>query len=710
MSDRRIVIADDDPNLLEYFHNIFERDSSLDFFDGEESSDSFQVTTFSDGAPLVDFFKAEHAEGRRIPICLLDMRMPTMDGLTAAEAVRSIDPEVFIVILTAYADVSAAEIRSRLKEDIYYVKKPFYEDELYSLVTSLFTSWTTRQALRESERHYRELVQALNEGIVGIDSEAAVNFVNERACEMLGYTEDVLLGRPLRSLIAAPFLDMLEDTLRLRREGRRFQYETALVRKDGRAVSVLASIAPKFSKSGVYQGSLAVVTDLTTRIQMERDLLKAKEGAEAANRAKSQFLANMSHEIRTPMNGVLGMTQLLLASELDPDQRHMAESVMTSGRALLTIINDILDFSKIEAGKLELESIDFNLEALLDDVKSLFAHEAAEKGLDLIFTRENGGPRLLRGDPGRLRQILLNVVGNAVKFTERGSVQVITALRRASSDHCEVIFEVRDTGVGIPFEAQSQMFDSFSQADESTTRKYGGTGLGLAISRQLCDLMHGRIYFTSIPGEGTTFHFTAMLEETASGSAKVLIPTTFAPSSDSLVGAVQPTATAPATMAGTAPPMQARVLVAEDAPVNREILKYFLENLGIQVDLVQDGREAVDAVSKVAYDLVIMDCQMPEMDGYEATRIIRERERKGTSPSSSSSPRSIDSDTSSDERPGVPIIALTAHVLEGDRGKCLEAGMNDYVPKPIGLQDITAVLERWLPSSLFPRPVQSTSG
>ncbi len=698
MNNRRILIADDDPNLLDYFCNIFERDNSLDFFSVEAPQDSFQVHTFSDGAPLVEFVQSEYAEGRRIPICLLDMRMPTMDGLTAAEAVRAIDPDIFVVIVTAYADTSADEIRRRLKEDIYYVKKPFYEDEIYSLVASLFTNWSTRMALRESEKRYRELVEQLSEGIIGSDSASKVTFVNRKMCEMLGYAEEEMLGRPLQTFVPEHSHTVLNEKLTLRRSGSGFQYDLDLQTKDGKDFSVLVSVAPKFSKSGDYIGSMSVVADITARIEMEKELVEARKAAEHANRAKSQFLANMSHEIRTPLNGILGMTEILLATELTKSQRRMAANIMTSGKSLLSIINDILDISKIEAGKLELESIDFSLKELLAEVKSLFEHQAEQKGLGLLFTLENTVPDSLRGDPGRLRQILINVIGNAIKFTEKGKVEVHVKQRRLPHGDHELSVEVSDTGVGIPLEAQDQIFGAFSQADGSTTRKFGGTGLGLAICRQLCKLMQGNIHFISKPGIGATFHFTVMLREGDSDKARTPERPRLPPSSVTPAGAAELAPQPPVLMGEFPARCLARILVAEDTLVNREILKHFLNNLPesreARIDLVQNGREALEACSKTEYDLIIMDCQMPEMDGYEATRRIREMEGKAALSLEAQEPAQ---GSRLNRRSRAPIIALTANAMEGDKQKCLDAGMDDYLAKPFSLKDIKSVLERWLP-------------
>ena len=392
------------------------------------------------------------------------------------------------------------------------------------------------------------------------------------------------------------------------------------------------------------------------RKKAEAEIIKAKEEAEAANAAQSQFLANMSHKIRTPLNGVMGMLQLLQITELTKEQKEYVSVSKTSSDALLVVLNDILDYSKIEAGKMELEKTAFNLGTVINDAVSLFKLSAQKKGLIIEVSIERDVPDNLIGDPFRLRQILSNLMGNAVKFTNEGQIDIsIRKIEERSNRKIKLEFVVKDTGIGIPPDKTDVLFKSFSQVDNSNTRKYGGTGLGLTISKSLVELMAGEIWVESREGEGSSFYFICILE--MAGVEKG--PTE--PSEEKQVEYQKEN--------------ELRLLLAEDDAVSRMVVEQFARRKGWKVTLAENGKEAVDMFQRMSFDAILMDVQIPVIDGYSATGIIRQKE------------------TLINRR--TPIIGMTAYALKGDKGKCLEAGMDDYISKPVNIDEFYATVELW---------------
>ena len=400
---------------------------------------------------------------------------------------------------------------------------------------------------------------------------------------------------------------------------------------------------------------LSIIRDVTARKLNEARLHEAVCKAEAASRAKSEFLANMSHEIRTPMNGVLGMTALALGGPLEAEQREYLEMAQDSAKSLLSLLNDILDLSKIEAGRLDIASIDFSPRDVVGNLMEAVALAARQKGIQLQAHVAPQVPHRVNGDPMRLRQVLMNLIGNAIKFTECGSVSVELHCSSVPSEGLRLTGAVTDTGIGVPADRQDHIFDAFAQADGSTTRRFGGTGLGLAICKRLLHLMNGTISVKSLPGKGSTFRFTVE---------------------------VRPATSAGANSCRSAEPKQSpsdralRVLLAEDNPVNRMVVVRLLEKLGHSVHVAVNGREAVRLFGNDYYDAVLMDVQMPEMDGLEATRLIRQAEM-----GSGSGRRA-------------PVIALTANAMSGDEQICIKAGMDAYLSKPIDPQILADTLNR----------------
>ena len=655
----------------------------------------------------------------------------------------------------------------------------------------------TEAALRESAEYFRAL---FDESPVAASIQAPdfrIVRANAAHTRMLGYTIDQVIGKDPMTFSHPEDVDLVHASRRTLNSAERgpVTFERRMLTGDGRTIWVRGH-AVRFSDASGERYTLTMLENITESKHVEKVLREAKEIAESASRAKSQFLANMSHEIRTPMNGVLGMTELLLGTPLSDKQRRFADAVYRSGEALLEIINDILDFSKIEAGKLELESVDFNLRTVVEDVFELLAPRAHQKRLELASRIEPAVPTVVRGDPMRLRQILTNLVGNAIKFTESGEVIVSVGVADAAAgnDEHRVTFEVRDSGIGMRPDALEKLFTVFMQADQSMSRRYGGTGLGLAISKQLVELMGGRISAESRFGEGSMFRFEVplvageaaavpppvdtgrlrgrrvilvednptnrnilesqlrgfgmdvatadngatalelmraaaragspfdaavvdmkmpimdgltmatelrrdpqlaeirmvMLTSLGSGNearlaydsgieAYLTKPVRQAELIDALGRVLQHEEPAVPAALTVAPGHRARVLIVEDNAVNQEVARAMLTELGCSIRLASDGREALAALRDEAFDLVFMDCQMPEMDGFEAVRRFRASAATGYA-----------------TRADVPIVALTANALAGDAERCLETGFTDYLAKPVRREQLDAALTRWI--------------
>ncbi|MCP9000065.1 PAS domain S-box protein [Pseudarthrobacter sp. RMG13] len=654
-----------------------------------------------------------------------------------------------------------------------------------------------REAIAQQES-LGAIVSSSADAIIGLTPDGVITSWNRGAERLYGYGADEVTGRGIQFLIPE-HLRRIEDALLadVRERGVARSFEAERVRKDGTTVPVSVTISPIRAEGGGVRGMAKIVRDITGQRRAAAELLAAREAALESSRLKSEFLATMSHEIRTPMNGVIGLTSLLLETPLDETQRRYAEGVRGAGAVLLALINDILDLSKLEAGKVDLDIAAFDPRVLVEEVAGLLSESARVKGLELIAFCRPDVPALLSGDAGRIRQVLLNLASNAVKFTPAGEVSVRVQPVHQHPRRPALRFEVRDTGIGIEPEHHRRLFESFSQADSSTTRRYGGTGLGLAISRRLTEVMGGEIGLTSAPGEGSTFWFVLPLqpatasvgsEEAAVRSpdlltgVRVLIvddnatnrlvletqlrawnmdPDTIGdaraaldrcrqavtagrpfeivvldmcmPEMDGLdlaraIRADRVLAPASLIMLTSSPqldpaelaaagvrewlmkpvrsselydrllrlrggaqaaedlaarrmpetqsqPRKGRILVVEDNEVNQLVAREMVKRLGYLVDVVSDGAEAVSAVAAASYAAVLMDCHMPVVDGFEATRTIRKGEGTGH----------------------LPIIAMTASALDEDREKCLAAGMDDYLTKPVDPSALEAALERWVP-------------
>ncbi len=533
---------------------------------------------------------------------------------------------------------------------------------------------TERKRLERDAERERAFVTRVIDSIPNLIfvKDAAGNFVlvNDAVASLFHSTKESLVRRHNADVHAN------KDDLAL------YESIEAVVLREGKTVVAEETFAPPGESPRTYITTkgpiesatgeplvMATSVDVTELKRVEAELRTAKDAAEAAARAKSQFLATMSHEIRTPLNGVIGMTDLLLASPLTADQRDMAETARQSADALLSIVNDVLDYSRIEEGRMEVESLPLRVDNAIGEVIDLLADQAERQQLVL---QSSIGPRLGRtvaGDPLRLRQVLLNLVSNAIKFTPSGEVTVRARTTDEDDTSVRVRFEVADTGIGIPADAIPRLFQAFVQADGSTTRRYGGSGLGLAICKRLVELMGGNIGAYSTEGRGSTFWFVLPMARTTDQIEVVSAPSIRVPAP----------AVLPATPSASPLPRR-RVLVVEDNIVNQIVVKRMLERLGCKVDVVADGTEAILAAFQARYALVLMDVQMPGLDGHAATRAIRAREGDGRH---------------------MPIVALTANALAGDRAKCIESGMDDFLAKPVELAQLERTLARWSDDSVI---------
>jgi two-component system, sensor histidine kinase and response regulator len=617
----------------------------------------------------------------RPDLVLMDIQLAgPMDGITAATAIRD-KTQIPVVFLTAFTTEVALD-RAKRAQPYGFVIKPFSQRELHSALEMALYKCQAEAELREAAQHTHTVLNKMVEGVITIDSTGTIEMANQAACAIFGYRLSEMVGHNLSKLMPEPdqsrhdgylrhyeetgearMIGMARDVIALRKGGIEFPINLSVSRVQRAGRNIFIGCVRDLTEQRHFMEEIRRHRDRLEELIAERtaELTLARQQADAANQAKSMFVAHLSHEIRTPMNAILGFTQILKSDALTPRQLEGVGKIERAGQHMMSVINDVLDFTKVDANRLVLEEVDFHLPTLLADVLSFVSESALAKGLHLTLHASEVLP-WLRGDPTRLRQALLNYVANAVKFTEQGSITVRVSCRcdgaSAQMPGAEVMLrmEVTDTGIGIASDKIEQLFKPFEQANASTTRQYGGTGLGLAITARLARLMGGDAGLHSEPGVGSTFWFTACMH--IGQDVALAAPT---PSVDSVEALRR-------LHSGC------RVLVVDDDMFNREVASELLHTVGLRVDIACDGFEAVSQAQMQLYDLVLMDVQMPLMNGLDATR--RMRLLAGWA--------------------ATPILALTANAFESDREACLEAGMNDLLVKPIRPALLYAAALRWL--------------
>ncbi|MFZ2959878.1 MAG: response regulator [Candidatus Ozemobacteraceae bacterium] len=670
---RLLLIEDSQEDALLMLHELRRGDFALSDFRVDSAAD------------LLEALKTHSWD-----IIISDYVMPHFSGLNALRLVREQGFDVpFFIVTDKISDDLAVEVMKAGAQD--YLRKGNLS-RLIPAINRELAEASVRRERKAGEEALRKLSCAVEQSstmLLITDTNGVIEYVNPRFVQVTGYQKSETIGQKPKFLASGKTpREVYAQLKEAMHTGRDWKGEFLNRRKNGEFYWESAVISPVKDNQGHTTSFLKIADDTTDRKRMEEELRKAKEAAESANRAKTQFLANMSHELRTPLNGILGMTELLLDCPLDDKEHDFAGIIHHSASALLGIISDVLDFSKAESDQLFIEEIPFNLKNVIYETTRLIQGMAIKKGLTLSTEYDASIPNNLSGDPRRIGQLLLKLTGNALKFTERGSVKIEVALQSIEEERAHVVFRVSDTGIGILPEDCDRLFRPFEQVDGTSTRKYGGMGVGLVLTQRLITLLKGTIGVESRIGIGSTFHFTIPIRITKTGAVTEKVTAT-------LEGAETPTLIRPfsalsetsvlSPLSAVIPkePLEVpspseqkkRILVVEDDPVNRYLILSQLQTLGYIGQTAVNGQDAIEMIVQTEFDLILMDCQMPVLDGFAATRAIRRIVRSN--------------------RLAIPIIALTAHVTQADRDMCFAAGMDDYLGKPFKLEQLQEILQRW---------------
>jgi PAS domain S-box-containing protein len=681
--NRRILIIDDNERIHGDFKTILKStdteranlNAARAAIFGSESNSSerinFEIDSALQGQEGLEKVRQALQEGHPYAMAFVDVRMPPgWDGIETIKRIWQEYPELEVVICTAYSDYEWKDIVAKLghTDRLLILKKPFDNIEVYQLACALTEKWylsrQTEAAIETSEAKYQDLYDNAPDMFASVNAKTARIFrCNDTFASTTGYSKEEIIGRPIFDMYHPDCMENMKKAFNsVATTGEVHDAELQLKRKDGSKIDVSLNVSSVRDEQGDILYSSSAWRDITESKKAEQELYAAKEQAEEANRLKSQFLANMSHEIRTPINSIIGFSEMLAEDDLNDEQRQYANLIRESGTNLLRIINDILDFSKIEAGKLEVDLVECTIPGILAGIDSMLRPKAQEKALEFEILQCGQLPARIHTDPERLRQCLINLANNAIKFTEKGHVHVNVSLEYDGNDKPLIRFDIEDTGIGIKPQDHEKVLKSFTQADGSTSRKYGGTGLGLAITKQLAELLGGELTLTSEEGKGSTFSLVIPAGIGVIGR-QFLDAQYFGDQIDS-----GDEKTDQLEFSG-------HVLVAEDVKTNQVLAKALLNRMGLEVTIAADGNEALQKALAQRFDLIFMDIQMPGMNGYEATDALRK------------------------EGMTSPIVALTAHAMKGDGQRCIEAGCDDYMTKPLDRRILVEKVRKYLSPS-----------